>query len=656
MTGGLADRQELSLGAAILRPATCELIVLGRGVTLEPQVMRALLALAERQGQVVSRSTLIEAAWGGRAVSEDAINHVISRLRKLATDTGAFQLTTHRKVGYRLTATTSEALAAETEPSVRTPRRRNARRLVLAALAIFAVAVAAFAIWRFTAPSTPDIASLAVAPIRPAEPSLAPEAASLTTDLQATLSRMKGLRLVDAAAPVGQGPALLLTGAVSPGAPQSTVTLILTDQHSHARVWSAAFDSRGVTDPTVRERALSAAARYLAIWLGDRTRGEPAAHEPADPEITRMIADARQVLSAAHQARHNRDWATFARLERQTKAVQAKVLAKDPNSPQGLMLGYQLATIPEFPRPDETQADYEARRLQAAQYLARALAADPDDTDALAATAREYTRTMRWAEADKLLERAVAIDPNSPDANTWYAYSLATSGRCEAALRHARISAGLMPQDSWRQMAVPRMLHCAGRTEEAAKAYRDLLSRDPGNAFVLHDLYLMQLGARDAAHLRTTATEIEAKLWRGRPPADIAQLLARMRMAADALNGRPAPFLSVLEAEDRAIGGPDPRPGSGVTKFGSTWGDQAFMLAFEYAEAGNAERALDLLRQAVNAGSVYLPWALPDGPHEFPPAVRADPAYAAIWKSSPGVAALIERRRQAGKPQDARPD
>ncbi|MBN4668542.1 hypothetical protein HUS74_23490, partial [Pandoraea nosoerga] len=98
-----------------------------------------------------------------------------------------------------------------------------------------------------------------------------------------------------------------------------------------------------------------------------------------------MIADARQVLSAAHQARHNRDWATFARLERQTKAVQAKVLAKDPNSPQGLMLGYQLATIPEFPRPDETQADYEARRLQAAQYLARALAADPDDTDALAA-------------------------------------------------------------------------------------------------------------------------------------------------------------------------------------------------------------------------------------------------------------------------------
>ncbi|WP_137803579.1 hypothetical protein [Caulobacter sp. 3R27C2-B] len=82
-------------------------------------------------------------------------------------------------------------------------------------------------------------------------------------------------------------------------------------------------------------------------------------------------------------------------------------------------------------------------------------------------------------------------------------------------------------------------------------------------------------------------------------------------------------------------------------KFGSTWGDQAFTLAFEYAAAGRADRALILLRQAVNAGSLYLPWALPYGVHEFPPAVREDPAYAAIWRSSPGLAALIERRRAA---------
>ena len=56
---------------------------------------------------------------------------------------------------------------------------------------------------------------------------------------------------------------------------------------------------------------------------------------------------------------------------------------------------------------------------------------DQDRIEALAATARDFRRALRWEEADKLLERAVAIDPNSPDANTWYAYGLALSGRCD---------------------------------------------------------------------------------------------------------------------------------------------------------------------------------------------------------------------------------
>lgn len=645
MPGGLADQPDLNLGRALLRPSACEVLAEGQRLVLEPQVMRALLVLAERPGQVVSRQALVDGAWDGRAVSEDAINRVISRIRRLAAETGAFDLSTQRKVGWRLEVADPSEPAPPAVEAGREPARRAPPVWALLLAALLA-AVAGLGAWRLLAPRPVEVSSLAVAPLRAETPALTPEAAHLTADLQTTLSHMQGLSLVDAQGGA-RPPDLVLSGTVSPDAPQSAVSLVLTDRRSGARVWAARFDAHGVTDPTVRERALSAAARYLAIWLGDRVRGAPAAREPEDPEVTRMIHEARQTLSAAHQARHNRDWATFARLVRQTQAAQARVLALDPESSAALMLGYQVEGVPAFPRPDETEADYAARRQRAAQLLARALAANPDDPDALAATARDYTYALRWEEAETLYARAVAIDPNSPDANTWYAYALATSGRCEAALRHARIAAGLMPGDSWRQMAVPRMQHCAGRTAEAAKGYRALLTRDPGNVFVLHDLYLMLLGARDAKVLRGTADEIAASLWRGRPPTPVAAQLDRMRLAADALEGRPQGFLTQLRAEDRALADPGGVSGDGEAKFGSSWGDQAFVLAFEYAQAGERKRALELLRGAVNAGSLYLPWALPFGAHEFPPAIRADPAYGAIWRSSPGVAELIARRKAA---------
>lgn len=654
MPAELADQPDLDLGRIRLRPSACEVWTGGERLVLEPQVMRALMVLAGRAGQVVSRQALVDGAWDGRAVSEDAINRVISRIRRLSLETNAFALTTQRKVGWWLEVAGSPEPVSHPDKAPAAPRRGPpvfkppvfkppVWAFVLAGLLM---AVGGLAAWRLLSPRPAEISSLAVAPRRAETPALAPEAAHLTADLQTTLSHMQGLTLIDV-----QGgdrrPDLVLSGTVAADAPQSAVSLVLTDRRRGARVWAASFDAHGVTDPAVRERALSATARYLAVWLGDRVRGAPTAREPDDPEVTRMIREAQLTLSAAHQARHNRDWATFARLARQTRAAQEKILALAPNSAQALMLGYQVEGVPAFPRPDETEADFEARRTRAAQLLARALAANPDDPDALAATARDSTHAMRWADAEKLYERAVAIDPNSPDANTWYAYALATSGRCEAALRHARIAAGLMPQDSWRQMLVPRMLHCAGRTAEAAKAYRAVLARDPGNVFVLHDLYLMLLGARDAGGLRRQAAEIEAGLWKGRPPGPVAVQLTRMRLAADALEGRPAAFLAVLRAEDRALSALERGAGEAGTKFGSSWGDQAFVLALEYAEAGETTRALELLRGAVNAGALYLPWALPYGPHEFPAAMRADPAYAAIWKSSPGVADLIARRKAA---------
>ena len=651
MTTGLADQPDLPLGEAIVRPSSCEILYGDSAVSVEPQVMRALLVLVRGQDRVVSRDALVAQAWDGRGVSEDAINRVISRIRRLSQITGAFRLSTLRKVGYRIEplpkppsegAQSAGDASSERDQKPRAVFRLGSRRAVVIALvSILILVVGGLGLWR--GPPAPTPPTIVVVALSAPSGDDADTAARLTAQLRATVSHMRGLRLVEAQGSGDTAADLRLSGIVTHATPQPLVALALNDQRSGARLWAAVFDGETIPDPTVEQRAVSATARYLAIWLGDRLAGAPTAREPPNPEAVRIVAGALPTLADAHEARHNRDWPRLARLVRETTAARDRALAIDPNAIGALMLGYQIEAMPDYPRPDETPAGFEARRRRAAQFLARALAADPDEPQALAAAAHEFTRDMRWNEAGKLLERAVAVDPNSADANTWYAYHLGVTGQCQAGLRYARIGAGLAPSQTWRQMAVPRLLHCAGRYDEAERAYRGLLARDPTNVFVLRDAYLMLLGKRDAAGLRALARDVRGKVWRAAPPAPIAAMLDRMLLAADALEGRPRAFLSLVDRDDQDLARLAPIEPS----FGGSRGDQMFGLALEYAEAGATPRAMTMLRQAVEAGSLYFPWALPYGATEFPAALRADPAYAALWRSTPGLVALMARRHDA---------
>ena len=74
----------------------------GTRETLEPRVMEVFIALHRAKEAVVSRYDLTMACWGGVVVGEDAIQRVIQRLRKVAARSGAFQIETISKVGYRL--------------------------------------------------------------------------------------------------------------------------------------------------------------------------------------------------------------------------------------------------------------------------------------------------------------------------------------------------------------------------------------------------------------------------------------------------------------------------------------------------------------------------------------------------------------------------
>lgn len=147
----LAHEAAFTIGGLTVRPETREIVgAQGRTEVLEPRVMQVLVCLWRAEGGVVSRDDLLGACWEGRVVGEDAINRVMSRLRRVAADhpEAGVRVETITKVGYRLVRDAARASVLAIAPSApaaaedRAPRRPD-RRLVMAGGAVAGLAAVA---------------------------------------------------------------------------------------------------------------------------------------------------------------------------------------------------------------------------------------------------------------------------------------------------------------------------------------------------------------------------------------------------------------------------------------------------------------------------------------------------------------------------------
>jgi DNA-binding winged helix-turn-helix (wHTH) protein/Tfp pilus assembly protein PilF len=108
----LAKALAFALGSLRVDPSTRRINGDGRSETLEPRVMRVLVALGETPGRVLSRDELIELCWDGQVVTDNAITRVISLLRHALDDLsgGTVRLETITKVGFRVVVEDANAL------------------------------------------------------------------------------------------------------------------------------------------------------------------------------------------------------------------------------------------------------------------------------------------------------------------------------------------------------------------------------------------------------------------------------------------------------------------------------------------------------------------------------------------------------------------
>ena len=98
-----------------VRPIERVLVVRGEPVAVGGRAFDVLLALVKRQGQVVTKGDLLDAAWPGLVVEENNVSVQIAALRKLL---GAHAISTAAGMGYRLTAVPE---SPETERTVPDP-------------------------------------------------------------------------------------------------------------------------------------------------------------------------------------------------------------------------------------------------------------------------------------------------------------------------------------------------------------------------------------------------------------------------------------------------------------------------------------------------------------------------------------------------------
>ncbi len=163
---------DYSFGAYRLAGSRQALFRDGEEVPVSTKLYYLLLALVRRQGEVLTKDDLIEAAWPGQVVTDAALAKQMLRVRRLIDDqdrTPPF-IETHRGIGYRFNEPVSRAAAiADQGPATSEPTGSGAGRRLALVLTALVVAGLALTWWITRGADEPGVADSGPAPTDPSQ-------------------------------------------------------------------------------------------------------------------------------------------------------------------------------------------------------------------------------------------------------------------------------------------------------------------------------------------------------------------------------------------------------------------------------------------------------------------------------------------------------
>jgi DNA-binding winged helix-turn-helix (wHTH) protein/tetratricopeptide (TPR) repeat protein len=453
----LAHEPDFVLGRLRVSPARRELVRDdGAREVLEHRVIQVLVALAKAAGGILTRDELTLQCWEGRVVGEDAINRVISRLRKAAGGIGAgsFDIETITKIGYRLTGdgvTGDDGVALVVAAATNTTRRWS-----IAGLALLAVLAVAGLYWSFVR-RTVETPTVAVAATDEAALSL-----DMARDLLVRLGTLQGnaatnVRLLDS--PAESGPANLrftVNGAERQGRIYANAALVSGPDET--MLWSEQFEQPAGSRSDLEESLAFAAARVLGCAIEEQS----GRHGHLSQNLRRTYLNA--CASLAEVGWDNSP--VLPQLRRVTleapsfRPAWARLLTAQADYVDGLVV---------------TAQDSATARADLGMYIKQARTLDPQMAEVTLAELT-LTQNLPLARSIFLTERAKAQDPRNPAVLVRRSQTLGLAGRMADAVEDAAQAAELDPLSPYTRTNLIQILFWAGQADQArtelAKAER----------------------------------------------------------------------------------------------------------------------------------------------------------------------------------------
>lgn len=442
----LAIELPFRLGRAVSDPRAHEVRWGRESRRLQPLTMKVLVALHHKAGEVVTRDELVDRCWDGRFVGDDVINRCISLLRRVADESGSFEIETVPRAGYRLIAR---------QP----PERVGRARWLIAGSAVGVLILVAAGVMERSAQrsQTPTPLSIALMPfsVNSAGADTARLAAATREAVANTLSQGAfAVRMTNGAVGSLRPSAdFVISGELTMTADKAVASVRMEEGQQHVVVFSHEFEESRQNASDLPEQVGAQVASQLS-WTAPLVALER--RHPSDPAVTRALFE--QSSTGLQGAGDLSDYENSRRL-----AMAA------PNSPLAQTdFAYSTAFVVDQLPSDQRQTAVELAR----RASDRAMALAPESGELFAPWCMLHSE-VRAAECEDRLRKAMRIDPDAPFAG-WFLANLVLNpvGRNEEAAALARLSLAHDPYMPNKIGLTIRQLEVTGRTGAAEQLYR----------------------------------------------------------------------------------------------------------------------------------------------------------------------------------------
>lgn len=436
-------RQGFRLGEWEVLPLRGVLRRDGREEKPEPRVFGVLIALAKRDGDLVTRDELVDELWDGRPTSDEPINRCLSQLRRHLGDKSR----PHRYVetltrrGYRLMQPVEllEPADADMPEPAAEPVPAPAARWKVAAAALIVVAFA-WTVWTIWPPG--DFRSIGVMPFENTsqDPANNYLVAGFKDELVNTLHNIpdftvKSSRVGHADEEVTSiasslGVDAVLSGRVHRVGDQLQIFYTVEDGRNGDVVATAEVEGPVSEIFQLQEDLARMVRRDLfgqsSQQLISRTR--PGSFGAYDRYMRGLYAfDKRQDSSKS--------------LEEAIGLFQETIRLDENFGPAYLMLATAYVLLPTY-----RDAPVDEMSRAAIATVEEGISADPSIRDASNAIfGFVYHQQMEWLKAEEAYRAATSAEVVDPNAFNWYSRMLASVGRLDDSLTKALIALELDP-------------------------------------------------------------------------------------------------------------------------------------------------------------------------------------------------------------------